>query len=64
VTLSILAVYVNRDFLEGNLHHYGGLIFSLLDLVILIPLIALRTQGRKAPGPSVLQGVAPSDVGV
>ena len=52
VTLSTLAVYVNRDFLYGNLHHYGGLVFSLLDLLILIPLIAWRRVEKRPPLPS------------
>jgi len=52
VTLSSLAVYVNRDFLYGNLHHYGGLVFSLLDLIILIPLLALRRVEKRRPLPS------------
>jgi len=52
VTLSTLAVYVNRDFLYGNLHHYGGLVFSLLDLVVLIPLMALRRFKNRPPLPS------------
>ncbi len=47
VTLSSLAVYVNRDFLYGNLHHYGGLVFSVLDLIILIPLFAMRKVERR-----------------
>jgi len=41
-TLSWLGVYVNRDFLYGSLHHrYGGLVFSLLAFVILVPLLVL-----------------------
>jgi len=52
VTLSSLAVYVNRDFLYGNLHHYGGLVFSLLDLIILIPLVAMRRVEKRRPIPS------------
>jgi hypothetical protein len=52
VTLSTLAAYVNRDFLYGNLHHYGGLVFSLLDLIILIPLLALRRVDKRPPLPS------------
>jgi exosortase len=41
VSLSSLALYVNKGFLFGNLHRYGGLCFSLLDLVIVVPLILL-----------------------
>jgi exosortase len=39
VTLSSLALYVNQGFLFGHLHRYGGLCFSLLDLVVVIPLV-------------------------
>jgi exosortase len=39
VTLSSLALYVDRGFLFGNLHRYGGLCFSLIDLGIVIPLL-------------------------
>jgi exosortase len=39
VSLSSLALYVNQGFLFGNLHRYGGLCFSLLDLVIVVPLV-------------------------
>jgi exosortase len=40
VTLSYLGVYVDRAYLEGKLHHqYGGLIFSSLSLLLVIPLL-------------------------
>jgi exosortase len=39
VTLSCLGVYVNPGFLEGKLHRYGGLPFSLVSLAILVPLL-------------------------
>jgi exosortase/archaeosortase family protein len=42
VALSYLGVYVDRAYLEGRLHHqYGGLIFSSLSLLLVIPLIIL-----------------------
>lgn len=47
VSLSSLALYVNQGFLFGNLHRYGGLCFSLLDLVIVVPLI-LRLHKSEA----------------
>lgn len=40
VTISILGIYVSRRFLNGPIHNYGGMIFSLLDLVLLAPIIA------------------------
>ena len=39
VCISILGVYVNRGFLFGNLHRYGGLPFSLVGLAMLLPLL-------------------------
>lgn len=42
VTLSYLGVYVNRDYLEGSIHHqYGGLIFSSFSLILVVPLLML-----------------------
>lgn len=43
VTISLLAVYVSRDYLHGNLHRYGGVPFSLVGLALLLyPVMALR----------------------
>jgi len=39
VTISLLGIYVDRGFLFGSLHRYGGLPFSLVALTILIPLV-------------------------
>lgn len=39
VTTSLLGIYVDRRFLNGPLHNYGGLLFSLLDLLILTPIL-------------------------
>jgi|ERR1035437_2711882 exosortase len=39
VTLSTLALYVDRSFLTGSLHHEGGILFFLIALVILIPIV-------------------------
>lgn len=38
VTISSVALYINRAFLFGRLHRYGGLCFSLLDVMVLMPL--------------------------
>lgn len=37
VTLTLLAVHVDRSFLTGNLHHKGGVVFYLLMLAALYP---------------------------
>jgi len=50
VTLSTLAIYVNPDFLYGNLHHHGGIVFFLIGLVPLILMLKwLQKAERKAP---------------
>jgi exosortase len=41
VTLSLLSMYVDRGFLTGRLHHEGGILFFLLDCIILIGLLRL-----------------------
>ena len=49
VTLSLLAAYVDRGFLTGELHHrYGGIVFSTLALAVLVPVLRLlqRQEGR------------------
>ena len=68
VTLSLLAAYVDRGFLTGELHHrYGGIVFSTLALVVVVPVLRLlqrqerrvqscapkaqQTQGRFLPDP-------------
>ena len=38
VTLSLLSIHVDRGFLDGRLHHDGGIVFFLLSLTILYPL--------------------------
>jgi exosortase len=41
VTLSLLSIYVDRGFLTGRLHHEGGVLFFLLDCIILFALLRL-----------------------
>lgn len=38
-TLTLLAIYVNPDFLFGRLHHQGGVVFFVLALLLLLPLL-------------------------
>lgn len=38
-TLTLLAIYVDRDFLFGRLHHQGGVVFFVLALLLLLPLL-------------------------
>ncbi len=46
VTLTLLANYVDPDFLFGKLHHQGGIVFFLLGLVLLLPIYKLLTRGE------------------
>ena len=50
VSLSYLGVYVDRSYLDGKLHHqYGGLVFSSLSLLLVIPLILLLRRLDSKP---------------
>jgi exosortase len=51
MTLSTLAIYVNPDFLYGNLHRRGGVVFFAITLVPLVLVLAFLQRGEKAiPG--------------
>jgi len=41
VALAGLGVYVDQDFLHGDLHHRGGALFSLVALAIFLPLLGI-----------------------
>jgi exosortase len=47
VTISCLGIYVDPGFLEGRLHRYGGLPFSLVSLAILLPLLLALQKGEQ-----------------
>jgi len=49
-TLTLLANYVNRDFLYGKLHHQGGVFFFVIGLALLLPVYWLLRRGEKTPG--------------
>ena len=40
-TLTLLALYVDPGFLDGRLHHEGGVVFFLLALLLLLPALFL-----------------------
>lgn len=49
VVISTLGAYVDRGFIDGPFHHeYGGLIFSVLGVALLVALLA-RLQGLEKP---------------
>jgi exosortase len=50
VTLSTLAVYVNSGFLNGRLHHRGGIVFFLIAVAMLLPLVALLRRHERKRG--------------
>src|SRR6266849_6098794 len=40
-TLTLLALYVDPGFLDGRLHHEGGIVFFVLALLLLLPVLSL-----------------------
>jgi exosortase len=53
MTLSTLAIYVNPEFLYGNLHRRGGVVFFAIALVPLVVLLAFLQRGQKIPSATV-----------
>jgi len=48
VTLSVLALYVDRGFLESSLHRDGGIVFFVLALLLMAPILfVLRKSEHK-----------------
>jgi exosortase len=47
MTLSVLSIYVNPEFLYGNLHRRGGIVFFAIALVPLVLLLAFLQRGEK-----------------
>lgn len=52
-TLTLLANYVNPEFLYGRLHHRGGIVFFLIGLSLLLPVYGLLRRGETTTGTSV-----------
>lgn len=48
VTISLLAIHVDRSFLTGSLHQSGGVLFFLLALAMLVPVLLLLGRSEKA----------------
>ena len=48
-TLTLLANYVNPDFLYGRLHHQGGVVFFLIGLSLLLPVYWYLKRGEENP---------------
>jgi exosortase len=58
VTLSTLAIYVNPDFLYGNLHRHGGVIFFLIGLVPLILTLVWFQKAERSTAQPLPEGRA------
>lgn len=52
-TLTLLATYVNPDFLHGSLHRDGGVVFFLIGLALLWPVYWLLRRGEPATAPAL-----------
>jgi exosortase len=50
-TLTLLAIYVDPDFLRGNLHREGGFVFFLVALLILCPVFLWLERSDKPRKP-------------
>jgi exosortase len=49
-TLTLLANYVNPEFLTGKLHHQGGIVFFLIGLFLLVPVFWLLQRNEPKIG--------------
>jgi exosortase len=60
VTLSLLAEHLDPSFLDGQLHHEGGIVFFAMSLALLVSLIPVlrRFDGRLTGLPRVLPRVS------
>ena len=47
VTLTVLALYVDRGFLESSLHRDGGIVFFILALFLMAPILFLLRRSEK-----------------
>jgi exosortase len=70
-TLTLLAIHVNPGFLDGRLHHQGGVVFFAVGLLMLLPVLwwLQRVEGNRfgpqPPGPGrveVSREVAPERI--
>jgi len=59
-TLTLLAMYVDPAFLQGRLHHQGGVVFFLLGLLLLSPLLFWLHRGEVVPAKDPSASLLPS----
>jgi len=62
-TLTLLAIYVDPDFLTGKLHHQGGIVFFLLGLLLLLPILLLLQRGESSALAGKKESAASSEQG-
>ena len=60
-TLSLLAMYVNPDFLHGKLHQEGGIVFFALALLLLLPVFALLQRWESRSPVAIAPANSPKD---
>ena len=48
VTLSLLAIHVDRSFLTGSLHHDGGIVFFVLALAMMTPVFVVMYRSESS----------------
>ena len=59
-TLTLLAMWVDPAFLQGRLHHQGGVVFFLLGLLLLAPLLFLLHRSEVVPAKDPPVSILPS----
>jgi exosortase len=47
VTLTLLALHYDRRFLDGSLHHDGGIVFMLGGLCLMYPILAILVRSER-----------------
>jgi exosortase len=47
VTLSLLSIYVDPGYLDGSLHHQGGIVFFVLALILLAPVLRVLQKSEQ-----------------
>jgi exosortase len=52
-TLTLLSIYVDPGFLQGNLHREGGFVFFLLALLILYPVLVVLEKSERMPASQI-----------
>jgi exosortase len=62
VSLSLLSMHVDPEFLTGHLHHEGGIVFFLLALALLAPVLVMLRRVESHARPALRDGDGPGRV--